>query len=140
MKRIKLLSLAFALSLAGAIYAAGGFAQSTAQESGKNQPSASCCASGADCCKDGASCCAKHKAHHKTDAKQPGESGDAKESCCAPGASCCKDGASCCAKQKTDGEKAGEQACDMSQSSGAGCCTEGASCCAGGSCSTARKQ
>jgi hypothetical protein len=126
MKRIKLSSLALALSLSGAIYAAGGFAQSTSQESGKSQPSASCCA--------------KHKANHKQHTNQPAESGDRQESCCASGASCCKDGASCCAKQKAEGEKTVEQACDMSQSDGAGCCKEGASCCTGGSCSAARKQ
>jgi hypothetical protein len=140
MKRIKLFSLVIALSLVGAVYAAGGFAQSTAQESGKNQPSASCCASGAECCKEGASCCAKHKTDHKNHANQPAEPGSNKESCCASGASCCKDGASCCVKHKADGEKTGEQACDMSQKDGAGCCKEGASCCTGGSCSTARKQ
>ena len=136
MKRIKLLSLAIALSLAGAIYAAGSFAQSTTPESGKNQQSAGCCASGADCCKEGAGCCAKRKANHKNHAD---ESGDVKENCCASGASCCNDGASCCAKRKAGGEKTEEQACDMSQRGDAGCCKEGASCCAGGSCSTARK-
>ena len=139
MKKIKVFSLALALSLVGAINAAGGYAQST-QESGNNQSSASCCASGADCCKEGASCCASHKSTHKNHSTQPSESGDDSNSCCASGASCCKEGASCCAKQKADGKQTAEQACAMNHKEGADCCKEGASCCTGGSCSTTRKQ
>ena len=90
MKRVKLFSLALALSLVGAVYAAGGYAQSTAQESSKERPSAGCCASGGDCCKEGASCCAKHKA---------GGSQTAEQACAMnqrESADCCKEGASCC--------------------------------------------
>ena len=99
MNRIKVFSLAVALSLVGAIYTAGSYAQST-QESGKNQPGASCCKEGADCCKEGASCCAK-----KADGKKTGEQACAMNhkdgaGCCGEGASCCTGGACCTARKK----------------------------------------
>ncbi len=138
MKQIKIFTLALALSFVGAMYAAGTYAQSTAQESDKNQTNASCCTNGASCCKDGANCCANHNSNHKKHSNQPSASSDSKKSCCTSNASCCD--ASCCAKDKTDSKQTAEQACAMDGKGGAGCCKEGASCCAGGSCSTTAKQ
>jgi hypothetical protein len=96
MKRIKVFSLALTLSLVGAIFEAGGYAQSTAQEPGKDKPSASCCASRASCCKEGASCCAKHKADGKQACAMNHKTG---AGCCGEGANCCT-GGECCAARK----------------------------------------
>ena len=133
MNRIKLFSLTLVLSLVGVVYAAGGYAQTTAQESVQDKPSASCCSSSADCCKEGAACCASHKSDHKNHSKQPSKAGDDNgKSCCARGS----------AKHKADGKKAEGESCAMSHKEGANCCGggEGAGCCAEGACSMAEKQ
>ncbi len=54
MRYIKVLALTFALGLAGAVYAAGGYAQSTTQDKAE-----SCCTD-KSCC-TGGSCCKMHK-------------------------------------------------------------------------------
>lgn len=131
MNRIKIFSLTLVLSLVGVVYAAGGNAQTTAQESVKDKQSASCCASGAGCCKDSAACCASRKSEHKNHSGQPSEAGSDKKSCCASG----------CAKHKADGQKAEGGSCDANHKEGANCCGggEGAGCCSEGACQAADK-
>lgn len=93
MKKIKVYSLALALSLIGAINSASGLAQST-QDPSKAQSSASCCKDGEHCCKEGASCCARRKADgKKTDKHSCPMNHKDGASCCGEGASCCTDGA-----------------------------------------------
>jgi hypothetical protein len=58
MKRIKALTIGLVLTMAGAVYAAGGAQQSTAESCEMNMGGESCCTQGASCCTQGASCCA----------------------------------------------------------------------------------
>ena len=56
MKRIKILAFGLVLGLAGAVYAAGGSAQSRPHAGDTDRAEANCCAPGASCC-TGGSCC-----------------------------------------------------------------------------------
>jgi hypothetical protein len=60
MKKIKVLALALALGIAGAVYAGNNSAQSAMESCDMSKADGSCCTSGASCC-TGGSCCAMHK-------------------------------------------------------------------------------
>ena len=94
MTRLKVMMLAVALCLSGAVFAAGSGRHAAKQSCDMNKAGACCCAHDASCCQGG-SCCAAHKAQSgQAQAKTDGDS------CCAAGADCCK-GGSCCVAHLT---------------------------------------
>ena len=60
MKKIKVLVLTLALSIAGAVYAANGGVQSNTESCDMSKAEGSCCTAGASCC-TGGTCCTMHK-------------------------------------------------------------------------------
>lgn len=150
MRTVKLLTVAFMLALAGAVYAAGAkqdnakppettkaekscckkHAGTPASANAVAKHSAGCCCKGDSC--GGASRAARHDGTWAAAMKTAAASVD-EASCCGTGSACCA-GGSCCKGRDTSG--ATVTSCD-----GESCCKEGAACCegAGKNCCNAHK-